>query len=320
MEQAMSAKRCAGFLPIVIVTMGLASFSGCMSFPPALPPLPEDAIKPVVAVTTFRNETGFSGQWELGRGVPDLLVAELLQAKRVVVVDRQNLPEVVGEITRQGNELFRKEDGVTRGRLKNARYLIRGVITDFTQVGNTTGWFRSTKAEAGIWGARALVMINLTIIDVENGEVLCSLPAEGSAYASFYWAKFNYKDVSFGGDAFFKTPIGVATREAIQQAVHDIMLHLPLTTWRPRIAESTASTVIINGGENYGVQKNVVFNVREAGRTITDPTTGNAVDYIQGRVVGQIKIMQVRPQAAEGVIISGKPKRGDFLEKSDFHR
>ena len=92
----MSAKGCARFLPIVIVSMGFASFSGCMSFSPSLPPLPADAIKPVVAVTTFRNETGFSGQWELGRGVPDLLVAELLQTKRVVVVDRQNLPEVVG--------------------------------------------------------------------------------------------------------------------------------------------------------------------------------------------------------------------------------
>ena len=316
----MSAKDCARFLPIVIVAMGLGPLSGCMSFAPTLPPLPPDAIKPVVTVTTFRNETGFSGQWELGRGIPDLLVAELLQTKRVVVVDRQNLPEVVGEITHQDNELFRKEDGVTRGRLKNARFLIRGVISDFTQTGNATGWFRSSKAEAGIWGARALVMINITIIDVESGEVLCSVPAEGNAYASFYWTTFNYKDISFGGDAFFKTPVGVATREAIQQAVYKIMRYLPLTTWRPRIAEAAANTVIINGGENYGVQTNTVFNVRETGRTITDPTTGNVIDYIEGRVIGQIRVTQVRPQAADGVIISGKAKRGDLLEKSDFCR
>lgn len=300
--------------------MVLVLHPGCLSYRHSLPPLPEDAIKPVVAVTTFRNETGFSGQWELGRGIPDLLVAELLQTKRVVVVDRQNLPEVVGEITRQGNDLFRKEDGVTRGRLKNARYLVRGVIADFTQTGNSTGWFRSSTVETGIWGARALVMINLTIIDVETGEVLCSVPAEGSAYASFYWARFNYKDVSFGGDAFFKTPIGAATREAIQQAVIEIMRHLPLTTWRPRIAETAADKVIINGGENFGVQTGAVYNVRETGRSITDPTTGNAIDYIEGSVVGKVLITQVRPQAADGVILSGKVKRGDFLEKSDFRR
>ncbi len=316
----MSAKRCAGFSPIFIVILELGLFSGCTSFEPSLPPLPSDAIKPVVAVTTFRNETGFSGQWELGRGVPDLLVAELLQTSHVVVVDRQNLPEVVGEITRQGNELFRKEDGVTRGRLKNARYLIRGVITDFTQTGNATGWFRSSKVEAGIWGARALVMINLTIIDVETGEVLCSVPAEGSAYASFKWAKFNYKDVSFGGDAFFKTPIGTATREALQHAVCQILQHLPITTWQPRIAEATASSIIINGGENYRVQTNTIFNVRAAGRTITDPTTGNVVDFIPGTIIGQVKITQVRPQASEGVIIAGKAQRGDFLENNAAQR
>lgn len=316
----MRAKTCARFLSIVVLTMGLVLHPGCLSFQHSLPPLPEDAIKPVVAVTTFRNETGFSGQWELGRGIPDLLVSELLQSKRVVVVDRQNLPEVVGEITRQSNDLFRKEDGVTRGRLKNARYLIRGVIADFTQTGNTTGWFRSSKVEAGIWGTRALVMINLTIIDVESGEVLCSVPAEGSAYASFYWTKFNYKDVSFGGDAFFKTPIGAATRQAVKQAVIEIMRHLPLTTWRPRIAEVASNAVIINGGENYGVQTGAVFNVREPGRTITDPTTGNTIDYIEGNIVGQIRITQVRSQAADGIIISGKAMRGNFLEKGDYHR
>jgi len=312
----MCAKACARGVSILCLIAGLVSQPGCLSFKQALPPLPEDAVKPVVAVTTFRNETGFSGQWELGRGIPDLLVAALLQTRRVVVVDRQNLPEVVGEITRQGNDLFRKEDGVTRGRLKNARYLIRGVISDFTQIGNSTGWFRSSNAEAGIWGARALVMINLTIIDVESGEVLCSVPAEGRAYASFYWTKFSYKDVSFGGDAFFKTPIGAATREAIQRAVTEIMRHLPLTTWQPRIAEKNTGTVIINGGGNYGVQTGAVFNVRETGRTITDPTTGNAIDYIEGEVVGQIRITRVRFRAADGIIISGKAKRGDFLEKS----
>ena len=78
--------------------------------------------------------------------------------------------------------------------------------------------------------------------------------------------------------------------------------------------------MIINGGVNYGVQTGAVFNVREAGRTITDPTTGNAIDYIEGSVVGQVRITQVRPQAADGVIIGGKAKRGDFMEKSDFSR
>ncbi len=289
---------------------------GCRTFP-RLPPLPPDAIPPVLAVTTFRNETGFSGQWELGRGVPDLLVTALLDTERVVVVDRQNLPELVGEIARQGNGLFRVEDGVTRGRLKNARYLVRGVITDFTQTGNATGWFRSQKAEAGIWGARAQVMLSLTLIDVESGEILCSIPAEGRAYASYRWARFNYRDVSFGGEAFFKTPIGTATRKAVEQAVCGILQNLPVSTWRPRVAERLGDRVILNGGANYGLQPGTVFTVREAGRTVTDPTTGNPIDTVEGRVIGRVRVTAVREQAADAELLQGAASRGDYLEPLD---
>ncbi len=295
------------------LVLALSVTPGCQTCP-RLPPLPRDAIKPVVAVAAFRNETGFSGQWELGRGVPDLLVAELLASERVVVVDRQNLPEVVGEITRQGNGLFRREDGVACGRLKNARYLVRGVITDFTQTGNATGWFRSPKAEAGWWGARARVMIALTIIDVETGEILRSIPAEGSAYASFKWARFNYRDVSFGGEAFFKTPIGVATRAAIRSAVRGILVRLPVTLWRPRVAERCDDRLVINGGANYGVRPGAGYQVREAGRVITDPTTGDPIDVREGRIVGQARITAVRELAADAVLVSGSATRGDVLD------
>lgn len=295
----------------------LLILSGCGTFGPALRPLPPDAIRPVVAVTDFDNDTGFAGQWKLGRGIPDLLVTELLKTDRVVVVDRKNLNDVVGEIMRQGHDLFRKEDSVTRGRLKNARYLIRGVITDFTQTGSQSGWFRAPAAAVGIRGAQAIVLINITITDVETGEILASIPADGTARASSKWAKFDYKNVSFGGDLFFQTPIGRATQEAIGKAVYHIVQAIPYKTWKPRIAETpTPDTVIINGGENAGVKEGDVFDVREEGRPITDPTTGNIIGHVPGQAIGQIKLTKIGPESSEGIALSGRPKRGDFLEKT----
>ncbi len=289
--------------------------SGCRSLSTQLPPLPPNAIKPVVAVTEFKNETGFSGQWKLGRGIPDLLVAELMNTHRLILVDRKNLGDVLGEITRQGRDLFRKEDSVTRGRLKNARYLIRGVITDFTQTGSASAWFRSSRAAAGGADARALVMINLTVTDVETGEILSCVPADGSAKASRKWARFDYNGVTFGGDLFFKTPIGRATQAALRKAVNRIVLDIPYTTWKPRIADATAESVIINGGENVGVQEGDLFNVREEGQSITDPGTGNVIDYIAGTIVARIKIIEVRATTADGIVMSGRPRRGFYLEK-----
>lgn len=298
------------------VSLLLAVFaSGCRSLQPQLPPLPPNTIKPVVAVTEFENETGFSGQWKLGRGIPDLLVTELMNTRRVILVDRKNLGDVLGEITRQGHDLFRKEDSVARGRLKNARYLIRGVITDFTQTGSASAWFKSSKAAGGVSGARALVMINLTVTDVETGEIISSVPAEGSAKASGKWARFEYSGVTFGGDLFFRTPIGQATQEAIRKAVYRIAQDIPYTTWKARVADATAETVIINGGENVGVQDGDLFDVREEGRSVTDPGTGNTIDHIAGKIVARIKIIAVRETAADGIVLSGRAQRGFYLEK-----
>ncbi len=292
-----------------------AGLCGCQSFAPKIPPLPPNAIKPVVAVTEFENETGFAGQWKLGRGIPDLLVTELMATHRLIVVDRKNLGDVLGEITRQGQALFRKEDSVERGRLKNARYLIRGVITDFTQTGSSSAWFRSSKAAGGISGARALIMISLTVTDVETGEIIASVLADGSAKASGKWARFDYSGVTFGGDLFFKTPIGQATQEAIRKAVFIIVQDIPYATWQPRLADVAGEYVIVNGGENVGVREGDVFDVREEGRAITDPATGNAIDHIAGKIVARIRITGVRATASSGVVVSGQARRGFFLEK-----
>jgi len=158
-------------------------------------------------------------------------------------------------------------------------------------------------------------MINLTVTDVETGEIISCVPADGSAKASRKWARFDYNGVTFGGNLFFKTPIGRATREALHKAVNRIVRDIPYTTWKPRIADTTAESVIINGGENVGVQEGDLFDVREEGRSITDPGTGNVVDYIAGTTVARIKIIEVRPTTADGIVISGRPQRGFYLKK-----
>jgi curli biogenesis system outer membrane secretion channel CsgG len=289
---------------------------GCRTFSSMrLEPLPPDAIKPVIAVSEFRNESGFSGQWQLGRGIPDLLVAELLKTDHVIVVERQHLGDVVGEISRQGQGLFRKEDSVNKGRLKNARYLVRGVITDFTQTGNDTGWFKTKNLGGGINGSRAVVMVNLTLIDVETGEILTSIPAEGIARAGGKWIDFNYHGVAFGGESFFKTPIGKATQEAISKAAYQIVKSIPYSFWKARIAEVNGQSAIINGGENVGLKQGDTFDAFEPGSMITDPTTGDMIYKTRGKKTGKIVVTQVRETSSDVTIVAGNPKRGDYLEK-----
>ena len=106
-----------------------------MTLVDSIPPLPEDMHAPVVAVTSFENRAGFEGQWKLGDGMADLLISELVSSRNFVVVEREQFAKLTSEIERQRSGFFRPEGKTPVGRMKNANYLIRGVINDFSQTG-----------------------------------------------------------------------------------------------------------------------------------------------------------------------------------------
>ncbi len=274
----------------------------------------QQTLKPVVAVVDFENLANFSGQWNLGRGMADVLVTELLDSDQVVVLERKNLGDVLNEIVLQGQELFRKEGKVERGRLKNAKFLFRGVITDFAETDSGSGWFGIPWLRIFGRGSHARVCINVKVSEVETGEIVASVKAEKKVSAGGVGAETRYKNMSFGGDAFFRTPLGEATEGAIRLAVRKILRELPTQYWKPCVAEVEDDLVVINGGENVRLRAGDIFAVREASRNITDPVTGNVIENVPGRVVGHVQVRTVNPTSAHAGFLDGTAERGQFLE------
>ena len=271
-------------------------------------------IQPVVAVMDFENRANFSGQWNLGTGMADLLVSELIDSGRVTVLERQHIGEVINEIVRQGQSLFRREGRVERGRLKNAQYLIRGVVTDFTITSEGRGWLGLPNFRLWGSGSRARVAINIKVSDVESGEILSSVKTDASVGAGGVGGDYKDSKMAFGGDAFFRSPLGRATEKAMTKAVRHILADLPEDSWKPRVAEAGLDMVVINGGENVGVKNGDLFIVREHGREITDPVTGNVLETVSGRIVGRIEVREIKPLSARAIILEGKVARGQILE------
>lgn len=286
--------------------------SGCISF--KYPDIPQDKIAPCIAVTTFDNRSGFSGRWELGRGMADLLVSELVMTKRFDVLERGELNYLLDEIDMQGNGFFRKEGRVPKGRLKNAQYLIRGVVNDFSQVSGGSFWFRAQKFITGGSAYTARVGLTLTVIDVESGSIIDAVQCEGNARARSAYAAGSYDDMRFGGDMFFKTPLGKATAQAIRTGLEGIVEHVPLGQWIPVVAGVMDSQVVINGGVNRGVNAGTLYHVRSADRSVTDPLTGDVISVITGNIIGLLKVNRVGPKASYATIITGKGvERGQKL-------
>ena len=279
-------------------------------------PLGRDSVPPRIAVASFENRAGFEGQWRLGPGMADLLVAELVATRNFVVLERIQLNTVVDEISRQRHSFFRREGKVDEGRLDNVQYLIRGVITDFSQTSGGELWLRMRRWLIGGGGYTARVGLTLTIVDVETGTIVDSVQSSGRARAREAYAQANYAGVEFGGSAFFQTPLGQATSEAIRDGLRGITQRMPRQPWVPMIAEVEGTRVVINGGRSRGVRVGQVYRVRGQGRTITDPLTGDILDVVPGPLVGTIEVTEVRDTLSIGERTAGHVlERGQILER-----
>jgi len=297
----------------------LLAVAGCQTASSPAHPLPPDKIPASIAVTTFENRSGFPGQWELGQGMADLLASELVLSKNFEVLERAQLGRILDEIDMQRNGYFRDEGKVSKGRLKNAQYLIRGVISDFSQVSGGSFWLRAQRFLVGGRAYTARVGLTLTIMEVESGRIVDSVQCEGHARAKSAYGEGSYDKVRFGGDMFFKTPIGKATSSALRQGLKGIISRIPQTSWNPMVAAVVNSQIIINGGLNHGLKSGQVYQVRGEDRRITDPQTGDLISTIPGDALALIKVVKVSRNSSSATIIKGGGvKRGQRLTLEEW--
>lgn len=293
----------------------LVGVSGCVSG--RIAPLPADAVPPRVAVASFENRSSFEGQWKLGPGMADLLVSELVASRNFVVLERGSLDKVVDEIARQSHRLFRPEGKVDEGRLDNAHYLIRGVITDFSQTSGGSLWLGLRHLLIGSGGYTARVGLTLTIVDIESGRIVDSVQCAGKAKAGDAYAKGSYKGIQFGGRSFFQTPLGMATAAAIRDGLRGIVKKMPRIDWTPMIADVSGSRIVLNGGRERGLEIGAVYQVRGRGTPVTDPLTGDLLDMIPGPIIGSVRIMELRDRVSVAELVSGEGfARGQILQRA----
>jgi curli biogenesis system outer membrane secretion channel CsgG len=277
-------------------------------------PLPANAIPPVIAVSSFDDRSGFGGKWNLGAGMADLLTSELVESANFTVVERGHLDKVIGEIDRQKDKRFRPEGRVSDGRLKNAQYLIRGVVNDFSQTGGGSLFVAVAKYLLGGKGSKALVGLTVTIVNVESGEIVDSVYCTGAALSRKAFAEAEYRGMEFGGKAFSSTPLGEATSEAIRKGVRAIVQKVPRVYWEPRIAEAEGVRIVINGGEDRGIRVGTEYVVRGGGKAVTDPVTGDVLTTVPGPVLGVVRVTEVLDRISYAQPVRGSGfARGQFL-------
>jgi curli biogenesis system outer membrane secretion channel CsgG len=248
---------------------------------------------------------------EFGTGMTEMLTTALINSNRFVLIERKALDDIKAEQEFGASEAADATAATTAGKMLGAQVLIRGAITEYT-------YRRSSVGGGGILGdklgvsttkAEALVGIDIRMYDAATGIILDSVHAQGKVSASAAAMDVKLKDVQFGGNAFAQSPLGQATRQAIDKAVALIAKRMESIPWEARIAQidpEEATTIYINAGSSMGVKAGDVLEILKPGVPIIDPQTRVAIGRTKDKPLGRCKVDSVTPALAIATVDAGE--------------
>jgi curli biogenesis system outer membrane secretion channel CsgG len=274
-----------------------------------------------VAVGKFENKVkspSWDKSWNIGEGLAEMLTTELFKTGKVIVLERGAVSDVIDEQQFGQSGLVRKETAAQTGQMMGAQVIVRGAVTEFSErIEGAGGQITTRRFGGGASMENAYVALDIRLIDANTGQVIASPNATGIAPSAGMGGTLlgsRRSGMALGGEAFFSTPIGQATRQAISKAVAFILERAPAQEHSLLIVKVEGNQVFINAGTNEGLRAGDIFTVYSKGEDLIDPSTGLKLGSTQ-RAGGTIEIVDVQEKFSIATIRSGSGmKRGDVVK------
>ncbi|MCD6394655.1 MAG: hypothetical protein J7M40_14270 [Planctomycetes bacterium] len=297
----------------------LVGFSGCNGVKYSAS---EEAkyVKPTVAVMSFENRAPMAMKWNLGDGLADQLIDRLINTKRYVVLERQQLNAILAELRRTRDKRFSKYGQPDLGQLKHVRYLVKGTITDFGHVETVEGFWRLF--DWGLFGSSSYAEVGATIyvVDVQSGQIVDSESVSAKIRDNKDHENVDYSGMAFGSFTFYRTSLGKATSKMLDKAVRKIAKTVADQPYQPKIASFVNNQVVINGGRDRRIEVGSVYAVRPRAQLVVDPDSSDILGHIAGKNIGSVQVVQVAGKFSMAKVLSGssfEPGQTLFLCKED---
>lgn len=317
----------------------------------ALATLPATAQKPKVAIMDFGYGTVktsvaaiFGTDQDIGKGISDLLISQLLDGGQYRLIERSALEKVVAEQNFSNSDRADSATAAKIGGLLGVDDIIVGDITTFGNDdkhigaggGGGTWYGKGGVGALGINKNKTIVEITARIVNVNTGEILASVKGHGETQKSGLgiggagssgWGRGGGGAIDMGSSNFKESQIG----KAVTLAVTDLATNLnakatvvpppaakPVAALPPLdglVADASTSDIIINVGSNNGINTGDTLFIKRVDRVIKDPATGQPIRTIES-TVGTLTITSVDPGSAVGKFSgSGAPKVGDHVKR-----
>lgn len=282
--------------------------------------------KRTVAVGKFDAIGAFTskyGGWDIGGGLAAMLTSALVHSGQFVVIERAELKEVLSEQELKAGGLVNRETGPKLGKLAGVQFLIYGAVTEFGAQDKGGGLNLGISGFGGLpfqfggatESATGKVAMDIRVVDTTTGEILESHTVSKMIESSAFNLSAGYSGISLGGDQFEKTPLGEATRGAIQDAVAAIIATAGKVPWTGLVIDADGGEIYINAGARSGLKKGDMFMIERVVKTFTDPATGQVLGT-RRKALGVLKLSGVQAKMAFGGysrLEKELPRRGDMV-------
>jgi len=308
-----------------------------------LPAAAQNQAKKRVAVLDFDYSTVhgyisaiFGTDYDVGRGVADMLVDRLVKSGRYSVIERKALDKVLAEQNFSNSDRADSTTAAKIGRILGVDAIILGSITQFGRDDQVKS-FGGLGAVTGRWGlggfgkrkAKAVVQLSARVIDTTTAEILAVASGKGESKRSGTTllgsgggsGGYGSGNVDMSSTNFAATLIG----EAVNKAVDEIAAQLDaqadkLPTRKVKIeglvADVSGNTLILNVGTRAGVKVGDTLEIRRLAREVKDPATGRVIRRITQKV-GEVTITEADEISSVGTFSgAATPKVGDMVRNS----
>lgn len=280
-------------------------------------------------------QSWWEGNWDVGTGVSDLVVTQLVKDGTFSVVERKMLNAILAEQNFSNSDRANSATAAKIGKVLGVNAIIAGSVTQFGfedkdfKIGAGGGVLGRGFGFGGFGKkkSKATVVVDARIIDVNTGEILAVAQGKGESQRGSFSGfggggggrGFGSAGIDMGSSNFQNTIIGEATRKCIEALCGELVknhekIGVTKVELLGRIADVDSGTLILNIGKDNGVRVGDVLNVERVVREVKDPDTGKVLREVT-EVVGTVTVTQVDDKSAVGKFEGANPpKVGDRVK------
>jgi len=276
----------------------------------------------------------FGTNVDVGKGISDLLVTNLVKDGTYSVIERKALDKILTEQNFSNSDRANPTSAAKIGKLLGVDAIIVGSVTQF---GNETKNTNVGGAGGGLGGlglggfghkkSKAIVAVNARIVDIDTAEILGVADGKGESSRESTslvggggnWKGFGAGGANFGSSDFQQTIIGEAVKNAVDQMSTGLIadntkLQARTISVSGLVAAVDGGQVILNVGKKVGLKVGDQLSVERVTREIKDPASGQVIRRLSSSL-GVVRITDVDDISAVAVPVTGTGfKVGDAVK------